>query len=80
MSMYSEQRPAEPGELCTCGREADVVFLTDTRDGGVGWCGVHEVPPILPCPFCGSATEHTTSYGDREVCPDYHVRGPHQEA
>lgn len=37
------QRPAEPGEMCTCGRQAVMVFVTP-RDGGsvreTGYCGV----------------------------------------
>jgi hypothetical protein len=33
------QRPAESGELCTCGRKATVVFQTEAH-GEVGWCGL----------------------------------------
>ncbi len=34
------QRPALSGELCSCGRPAVVMFLTDDF-GPVGWCGLH---------------------------------------
>ena len=47
------ERPAEPGELCTCGRQAIVVFLTE-RFGPVRWCGVPDGGrPGGRCPFCG---------------------------
>ena len=55
------QRPALSGELCSCGRPAVVMFLTDDF-GPVGWCGLHtsdaesgplgqsEVESALPLP------------------------------
>ena len=35
------QRPAVPGELCSCGRPAIVMFLTDDF-GPVAWCGMSD--------------------------------------
>ncbi len=35
------QRPALSGELCSCGRPAVVMFLTDDF-GPVGWCGMSD--------------------------------------
>jgi hypothetical protein len=42
------QRPARPGELCTCGRPALVVFLTQ-RWGPTGWCGISDGGETGPC-------------------------------
>jgi hypothetical protein len=67
MSDYSE-RPAEPGELCTCGRRAIVVY-PGGRFGPVGDCGIRDGGDRTgPCPFCGGA-RHVY---DR--CPDYRLR------
>lgn len=33
-------RTAAPGELCTCGRPAVVVFTTER--GEAGWCGIED--------------------------------------
>lgn len=33
------ERPARPGEKCSCGRPATVVYITE-RFGDVGYCGV----------------------------------------
>ena len=33
------QRPARPGERCTCGRPAVIVYITE-RFGEVGYCGI----------------------------------------
>ncbi|GAB3901512.1 hypothetical protein GCM10029964_090420 [Kibdelosporangium lantanae] len=63
------ERAPRPGERCTCGRPAVVVYLT--ADRATAWCGQSGGPPITPCPFCGSPTPHTDTYGDRAVCPDY---------
>jgi hypothetical protein len=35
----SSERPAEPGELCTCGRQAVVVYVTE-QFGDIGYCGI----------------------------------------
>ena len=46
-------RPAEPGELCTCGRQAVMVYDTAVW-GEIGFCGTYNVdPPPSPCVFCG---------------------------
>jgi len=73
----SNSRPAEPGELCTCGRQAAVVYLTDTY-GAVGSCETDGagMRPVLPCPWCGTSTPHTQSWGDPMRCPDYQLRPP----
>lgn len=73
----SEQRPAEPGELCTCGRPAITVYFSP-EFGDVGHCGVEGSAqhPVLPCPWCGSPTAHKTSWGDPDRCPHYTLRPP----
>ncbi|MER6092412.1 hypothetical protein [Streptomyces bluensis] len=71
----SEQRRAQTGELCTCGRQAVVVYTNDEY-GSVGYCGIEGSArrPVLPCPWCGTSTPHTTSWGDPDRCPDYQLR------
>jgi len=67
------QRPAEPGERCTCGRPAVIVYLTERRD--VGYCGRPDGGArTVPCPFCGEETTHRSPWGDPAVCPAYRVR------
>lgn len=71
----TETRPAEPGELCTCGRQA--VTVIHTQDfGDVGHCGVDggAFTPVLPCPWCGSSGPHKQAWGDPARCPDYQLR------
>jgi len=46
------ERPAEPGEVCTCGRPAVKVF-TGGRFGDTGYCGLPDGGQPGPCPFCG---------------------------
>jgi hypothetical protein len=47
------ERPAAPGELCTCGRQAIVVYLGGVF-GPTGYCGVPDGGEGTgPCPFCG---------------------------
>ena len=47
------QRPAEPGEYCTCGRQAVLVF-TGGAHGDTGYCGLPDAGDRAgPCPFCG---------------------------
>ena len=61
------ERPAEPGELCTCGRQAVVIYLGG-RWGPTGWCGIRDGGDRSgSCPFCG---------GDRHEgrCPQYRLR------
>jgi hypothetical protein len=63
------ERPAEPGELCTCGRPAVTVFLTG-RFGPVGYCGVSDGGARSgDCPFCG---EPRSTHDER--CPRYVLR------
>lgn len=70
---YAAERPAEPGELCTCGRPARIVYIT-SRFGPVGYCGLPGARPTSPCPFCGSPASHRAPYGDPLKCPAYRLR------
>jgi hypothetical protein len=64
------ERPAAPGELCTCGRQAFVVYLGSVF-GPTGYCGIPDGGDHTgPCPFCGGP-RHTEPYGR---CPDYPLR------
>jgi hypothetical protein len=64
----ADERPAEPGELCTCGRQAVVVILAE-RFGPVGWCGVPDGGRRGGrCPFCGGG-----GHGEQR-CPPYTLR------
>ena len=60
------QRPARPGELCTCGRPAVVVHLTG-RWGPTGWCGISDGGASGPCVFCNGPAH------DCERCPRYQL-------
>jgi hypothetical protein len=61
------ERPAEPGERCTCGRQAIVVFLGGAF-GPTGYCGIGDGGDHNgPCPFCGGARH-------QDRCPDYQLR------
>jgi hypothetical protein len=76
--MTSDQtRPTQPGELCTCGRQATIVIPT-TEYGDVGYCGIDGAArrPVLPCPWCGSEEPHLEPWGDPARCPDYTLRPP----
>lgn len=63
-----DERPAQPGEYCTCGRPAILVF-----DGGpwgaTGYCGTPGVSSV-PCPWCGKSEGHTGR------CAAYRLTGP----
>ena len=64
------ERPAAPGELCTCGRQAIVVYLGSVF-GPTGYCGIPDGGDHTgPCPFCGGP-RHTEPSGR---CPDYRLR------
>jgi hypothetical protein len=64
------QRPAEPGELCTCGRTAIVVYHCDLF-GETGYCGIADGGQRTgPCPFCGGP-RHGEDVGR---CPQYRLR------
>jgi hypothetical protein len=66
------QRPAEPGELCTCGRPAITIYL-GTVFGDSGDCGIRDGGSRQgPCPFCGDPRSVREAHGGR--CPDYRLR------
>jgi hypothetical protein len=67
------ERPAEPGELCTCGRPAIVVY-EGTVFGATGYCGIGDGGAKRgPCPFCHGPRH---PYGR---CPDYRLRLDQEE-
>jgi hypothetical protein len=80
MSSSDEPRPAKPGDLCTCGRQAVTVFSSE-QYGDVGYCGIDGSAsrPVLPCPWCGATESHLESWGDPARCPDYRLRPPARE-
>jgi hypothetical protein len=62
------ERPAEPGERCTCGRQAIVVYLGSVF-GPSGYCGIPDGGDQTgPCPFCGGPRHQSGR------CPDYRLR------
>ncbi len=62
-------RSAEPGELCTCGRQATEVFEGGPF-GSTGYCGRPDGGDKSgPCRFCGAPRD---SHGGR--CPKYTLR------
>ena len=64
------ERPAEPRERCTCGRQAIVVYL-DSSFGPTGYCGIADGGDQTgPCPFCGGH-RHLEWEGR---CPHYRLR------
>ena len=64
------ERPAAPGELCTCGRQAIVVYLGGVF-GPTGYCGIPDGGEGNgPCPFCGGP-RHREPYSR---CPAYRLR------
>lgn len=68
--MTATERPAQPGQYCTCGRQAVTVFITEDF-GETGWCGISDGGAQAgPCPFCGGARHEGR-------CPNYQLRpGP----
>ncbi|WP_446218296.1 hypothetical protein [Micromonospora sp. IBHARD004] len=66
MSTYGE-RPAEPGEVCTCGRPAVKVF-TGGRHGDTGYCGLPDGGQKGPCAFCDGPRHES------QRCPSYQLR------
>ncbi len=61
------QRYANKGELCTCGRQAVVVYLGGTF-GPTGDCGIRDGGDHTgPCPFCGGPRHQSR-------CPQYRLR------
>jgi hypothetical protein len=66
----SSERPAEPGERCTSGRQAIVVYLGGAF-GPTGHCGISDGGDQTgPCPFCGGP-RHGELAGR---CPRYRLR------
>ena len=64
------ERPAAPGERCTCGRQAIVVYL-GSGFGPTGYCGIPDGGEDTgPCPFCGGP-RHLEWEGR---CPRYRLR------
>ncbi len=64
------ERRAEPGERCTCGRQAIVVYL-GSAFGPTGDCGIRDGGDQTgPCPFCGGP-RHAELEGR---CPRYRLR------
>jgi len=64
------ERRAEPGERCTCGRPAVVVFLGGPGDP-CGYCGIADGGSrAAQCVFCGGPR-----HGELEGrCPAYRLR------
>lgn len=84
--MAEEMRRAEPGELCTCGRQAVEVYDTP-RFGPIGAC--HRQNGGQPeggwCPFCENELRHDEPRVDDDLnqvgvflqgrrCPRYRLR------
>jgi hypothetical protein len=62
------ERPAAPGERCTCGRQAVVVYLGSVF-GPTGYCGIADGGDQAgPCPFCGGPRH------PEGRCPAYRLR------
>jgi hypothetical protein len=62
-----------PGELCTCGRQAIMVF--STASGLVGSCGIDDGGNDAGrCPFCLSPRKHFDASGLLVQCPQYRLR------
>lgn len=59
------ERPARPGEVCTCGRPARVVFINQW--GPTGWCGISDGGAKGPCVFCNGPAH------DSERCARYQL-------
>lgn len=67
-------RPANVGELCTCGRQAVQVFEFESGRE-VGYCGLPDGGDRSgECPFCGASAKHVTPWGDPAPCPRYQIR------
>jgi hypothetical protein len=68
LEALATERPAAPGERCTCGRQAVVVYLGSVF-GPTGYCGISDgADRSGPCPFCGGPHHHSGR------CPDYRLR------
>lgn len=68
---HPTRRPAVPGEVCTCGKPAVVVFDHPALGIPQGSClEMNPQPRTGPCPFCGVTGPHTTE----GLCPAYTLR------
>lgn len=68
---HRTRRPAVPGEVCTCGQPAVVVFDHPALGVPMGSClELDPQPRTGPCPFCGRLGRHD---GDG-ICPSYTLR------
>lgn len=67
MPSETTTRPAEPGELCVCGRQA-ITVIESGRWGPTGDCGIRDGGAKTgPCPFCGGPRYEVR-------CPRYRLR------
>lgn len=65
------RRPAVPGEVCICGKPAEMVFDHPAFGVEVGSClELDATTRTGPCPFCGVTGKHITD----GLCPAYTVR------
>lgn len=78
--MSARERPAVPGDLCTCGRQAVVVYTSRPADP-VGHCGLDNGgrPANDWCPFCENKLRHDAAgvngpIPQGERCPRYRLR------
>lgn len=75
----STQRAAQPGEHCTCGRPAIIVFTRDDTTE-IGYCGLPDGGDQNgPCLFCGGQ-RHQQPWGGPAPCPQYQLRPPSRDA
>ena len=66
------RRPAEPGEVCTCGAPAVLVFDYSVLGEPIGSCmSLDPHTRSGPCPFCGTSGPHASGGG---ICPHYRLR------
>jgi hypothetical protein len=68
----ASERPAQPGELCTCGRPAEVVFINEQGEA-TGWCGLSDGGAKGQCLFCGDPDGHEFR------CPSYVLKPTPQD-
>jgi hypothetical protein len=63
------ERAAKPGELCTCGRPAKMVYVT-AKFGPIGSCERNDAGRggPQPCPFCLGTIRH-----EMDRCPMYRL-------
>ena len=84
--MSAPERAALAGELCTCGRQAVVIYTSRPNDP-VGHCGLDNggAPDNGWCPFCenelrhdgdgwNEATQTWFAIAQGERCPRYRLR------